>query len=258
MKTYPIFIVLLILLSACSEYHSENLKLYHLRGEVKAVSSKKFNAEEKLGEVVKSGRAEANRMNRSDFLTSNSLIEFDKSGDITTVSNFNSDDELFMKTISEEGEFNIYDSKGNLQLKTIFDQVDFPSEATNYLADGSIYNKMKFAYNEDNQVTKEESYNNSGELIEFSEYKYEDGLLSEMKHSQKIRSNIDDVDFNTTVEVYEYNENDDIIKKVTSGKNKETEYTYTIDHDQHNNWIKYIQFKDEKATYIVEREITYY
>ena len=59
-----------------------------------------------------------------------------------------------------------YDSHGNILESITYKQ-------------GKVDKHFKYQYDSDNNKTKEEEFDSSGRLIEFSEYKYENGLRSE-------------------------------------------------------------------------------
>lgn len=63
-------------------------------------------------------------------------------------------------------------------------------------------------------------------------------------------------------ELSQYNMQGDIIKsesiKGDFFSKKEPIYTYKYIYDKENNWIREITYKDDKASYLVEREIEYY
>jgi hypothetical protein len=80
-------------------------------------------------------------------------------------------------TISEE-KFDMLIKKQYKESETYFDQNGNILEEINY-KQGDVTKHFKYQYDADNNKIREEEYDPSGRLIEFSEYKFNNGLRVE-------------------------------------------------------------------------------
>lgn len=247
----------IFLLFSCSEYNSNDYKQLNLNGKVKILRSYKYNAIEKFGEVVKTDKVDVYNNDDDEIVHSNSLTEFNQEGRLKAISSFSAEGELFRKIINEDTTSNSYDGKGNLQMVMKVNDLDFPTETDLLLPGGDLIGKVKLKYDTDNQLIEEKTYNEEGELIESNEFKYKNGLVYQKTSYVKQRSMFND-ELKELIETYEYNEFKDVSKTKKSGNSLTKEFFYKYEYDSNNNWIKRIQFEEEKPVFIVEREIHYF
>lgn len=94
-------------------------------------------------------------------------------------------------------------------------------------------------------------FDNAGRIVEFKGHRLR--IIS--RSPMKTQSYYD-------TELFQYNMQGDIINsesiKGDLMSKKEPIYTYSYIYDKENNWIREITYKDDKVSYLVEREIEYY
>lgn len=256
MKNLSFLILLLTLLSSCSEYGSHELRQANLRGEIKSVKSQKFLAVEKFGETQKSTSAEVIDNNELDAL-SNSLIEFDLNGETTSISLL-SNGELNFKVVADGLVYNMYDNLGKLFMSIKVDSKELPKESNVYSASGDLVEKVKMTYNTDNELIEESSYDGSGDLVKTVSNSYEKGMIVQQSISEREEKYWGNGDFKDASIILKYNENKDVIEQEITRNSRIEKHTYEYEYDKIKNWIKRIQFTDKKPVSIVEREIVYY
>lgn len=258
MKNIFLLTLSLFLLFSCSEYNSNDYKQLNLHGKVKTLRSNKYNAVEKFGEVVKTSKVDVYDNDFEEIIHSNSLSEFNQEGRLKAISSFSAEGELFRKIINEDTTSNWYDGKGNLQMVMKVNDLDFPTEIDLLLPGGDLIGKVKLKYDSDNQLIEEKTYNEEGELIESNEFKYKNGLVYQKTSYVKQNRSMFNDEFKELIETYEYNEFKDVSKTKKNRNSLTKEFFYKYEYDSNNNWIKRIQFEEDKPVFIVEREIHYF
>lgn len=106
-------------------------------------------------------------------------------------------------------------------------------------------------YFHDGRVILSESYNDVGELTDFTKYTY--GV------NNNITSNITFNNKNEVTDKCTYNIQGDLLELIYYSSGSITKICHNIyEYDSKNNWIKKIEYEDNKPKYIIFREIEYY
>ena len=266
------------LLVSCTQ-EKNDLEKYHLKGNVKSIMTKSFEAVEKFGEVAP-GNCIYNELSE--------LVSFNKDGFITDITYYDCDGDIRNKRVYE------YDSD-NLLSNVTFYKVDWRHP------NGYLDSKEIHEYNEKRQRVQLIIYDSDGvEKLKFiyewdgknmvKTMIYQNELLSRVQVNEyngnlKVKSVVTDSD-GKEIERLEY-ENNRLSKRVqedytatyryndkglccatengrlsgvyfTPSRGKS--FTYEYEYDQKGNWIKRTE-KDSQtkiATSITIREITYY
>lgn len=246
-------------------------------GNVKSIRTTGYEATEKFGEI-----SEGDVLYDDEI---NNLIEFNKEGYITEISNFNHSGNLSKKSIY------VFDGDGKV------------SKINKYDAAGNEIGRTIFTYNDNQKVTKIVDYDKSGKvnftqrnewdgdnctkrqfINEYSEGNYN---MYEFDGNILVKSVVYDKNGQKTGEYTEY-ENEKIKKIVTKDFTisltyndkgycssivngqlfttntyywaKGESYTYDYEYDGNGNWIRKVERKkaSKKATRIFVREIEYY
>ena len=278
MKLRDLFFCMIVAMTICSCGKQQNdLTWQEACGNVKSIRTTGYEATEKFGEI-----SEGDVLYGIDV---NSLIEFNKDGYITEVSN--------------------YDQSGDLSQKSVY-VLDGDGKVTKiykYNGDGDEIGRTVYTYNENKKVTKIVDYDKSGKvnytqklewngdkvtknqfINEYSEGNYN---MNEYKGNTLVKSVQYDKTGKPTGEYTEY-ENDKIKKIVTKDFNiiltyndkglcssivngrlfstnsyyraKGESYTYDYECDDKGNWVRKIERMkaSKKATRIFVREIEYF
>ena len=121
-------------------------------------------------------------------------------------------------------------------------------EQNRYNSDGELDEKWTSKYDDKGNEIKSNLYNSDGELEDKYTFEYDyKGNMIEMNWSRGTLTFEYDDKGNINEENY-YNSDGEL-------KDKKT---YEYQFDDNKNWIKKIIVKDDKATFIIEREIEYY
>ncbi|KAA5531877.1 hypothetical protein [Paenimyroides baculatum] len=270
MKTrlLTIFSAITLLLSSCTNLNDKrltDLDELNVKGKVKSITVKSFEAEEKFGKAVKT--------TIEDFYKE----MFDENGFVTEMHIFNTE-ELKVGT-----SFYKYDEKGNMN-ESIFafeigsnkgDKIKRSSKSTytynergfrveenKYSTEGLFETKVTYTYNENNLNIEQNTYNANGELIGKETYKYnKDRQVTESK-SYLIENGSE---HNSTTEFW-YNDKGDRSKmrfvSIDKFAHVDILSSFEYEYDEKENWIKEIVYSEDsserKPFKITEREIVYY
>lgn len=268
--------IIAMIICSCGKQQND-LTRQEASGDVKSIRTTGYEATEKFGEI-----------SEGDVLYNqsvNNLIEFNKDGYITEISNFNHSGDLSQKSVY------VYDGDGNV------------TKINKYDGGGDEIGRTVFTYNNNKKVTKIVDYDESGKINytrknewegdkvtktqlinEFSEGNYS---MYEYNGNTLVKSVVYDKNGKPTGEYTEYE--NEMIKKIvkkdftisltfnskglcTSIVNgqlfntntysllKGESYTYDYEYDDKDNWIKKIERKkdSQKATRIFVREIEYF
>lgn len=136
----------------------------------------------------------------------------------------------------------IYDSKGNC------------TEDNSYGPEGDHEKKYTYLYDDNGNIIEDKSFSNEGVLGKIFKYKYDDSGLK----IENIRY-YPDGSFDKKI-TYKYDDNRNVIEELCLKENGETKWknTYQYKYDKTGNWIRMVEFQDGKASYIIERGITYF
>ena len=278
MKLRDLFYGMIVVMAICSCGKQQNdLTWQEASGNVKSIRTTGYEATEKFGEI-----SEGDVLYGTDV---NSLIEFNKDGYITEISNFNHSGNLSQKSVY------VYNGDGKV------------TKINKYDGDGDEIGRIVYTYNDNKKVTKIVDYDKSGKvnytqkmewdgdkvtknqfINEYSEGKYN---MNEYKGSTLIKSVEYDKDGKHTGVYTEY-ENEKMTKIVTKDFTisltyndkghcvsivngqlfttnscywaKGESYTYDYEYDEKGNWVRRIERKkaSQKATRIFVREIEYF
>lgn len=266
------------LLVSCTQ-EKNDLEKYHLKGNVKSIMTKYFNAVEKFGEVAPGD---------CYYYGDNELVCFNRDGFITEKTSYDCDGDIRNKRVYE------YDSD-NLLSNVTFYKVDWRHP------NGYLDSKEIHEYNEKRQLVQLIGYDSNGvEKLKFiyewdgknivKTMIYQNEMLSlvqvdEYNGNSKVKSVVTDSD-GKEIERLEY-ENNRLSKRVQEdytatykyndkglccatenarlssvyfSSSEGKSFTYEYEYDQKGNWIKRTE-KDSQtkiATIITIREITYY
>ena len=259
---WKMLIVLLIISSACS-VNKENAdnnndwRKDNLIGKVKSFTETSYKVKKAFGKIEK-----GQRERKDGFLSYNDFQNvYDKNGNIIELNFY------------EEGRIYKLNYRYN-------DEKEEKIGYDFYNADGSLYHKIVFKYDDKGNVIEEKVYDTNDSLNYKSLYKYD-------IYGNRIEEN--DYDASGTlnnkvvykydvtgnkVEQNGYNADGDLVNKITfkyddkgniideNGYNADGslnyKWTYKYEYDDQGNWIKRIEFKYNNAEYVVERKYEYY
>ena len=278
MKLRDLILGMIVAMIICSCGKQQNdLTWQEASGDVKSIRTTGYEATEKFGEI-----SEGDVLYDHDI---NNLIEFNKDGYITEISNFNHSGDLSQKSVY------VYDGDGKV------------TKINKYDGDGNEIGRTVYTYNNNKKVTKIVDYDKSGKINytqknewdgdkvtksqfinEYSEGSYS---MNEYNGNTLVKSVVYDKNGKPTGEYTEF-ENEKMKKIVTKDFTislafnnkglctsivngqlfntnsyywaKGESYTYDYEYDDKNNWIKKIERKknSQKATRIFVREIEYF
>ncbi|MBF6655060.1 hypothetical protein C3B48_05185 [Flavobacterium columnare] len=248
-----------------------DLDKLNLKGNVKLLTISEFEALKKFGEIVE-GKNQGFR---------NSTIKFNEDGNIV---------ELHNCMIFDENFFNSFYLQVIGTKKYSYDGIKL-KEQNYYDTNGDLVSRWKYSYDKNGNITEEILYDNNGiekykyeneydnrnnliETLQYSEnsieYRHSYSYDSENKKIKYFRTNYvtNEVYINNT---YTYDAKDKlseiksrtgVIEKFENGnkvqlKNSENNYTYEYKFDENDNWIKMIEYENEKPIRITKREIEY-
>ncbi|WP_339697466.1 hypothetical protein [uncultured Roseivirga sp.] len=186
----------------------------------------KYNSK---GQIV-----ENNRITEADGYSYKKAYQYDQSGNLLEIVNTQTKATLNTKTVYSYNENNLpieeitFDYKGNVEFRTVmkYNERNTLIEKWEYLRDG----------------TREHyKFNDKGLPVENYTY-YEEGDIYDYKATYKYDANGNSIQYIT----YEYD----------GAIHEKSEYKYF--YDDQSNWIKQIEYKDEKPYLIYERDIRYY
>lgn len=275
MKLTKLFFILLTVFITLSCVKQRNdLTLYEVSGNVKSIRTTGYEAVEKFGEITE-----------GDVLYGNTLIEFNKDGNITEISYFDNRGDLTKKSIYA------FNDKGKV------------AKISNYDGDGDETGRTLYTYNEDGNVIKIVDYNKAGEINYTQQNEWEDDkcikslytgeytdgnyIINEFEGHNLVKSVVYDNNGKETGD-YTVFEDDKIIKiansectsiltynnkglcaSIVNGQISSTNsylllngqsYIYEYEYDEKGNWIKKVEKeqKSKKTKRIFIREIEYY
>lgn len=270
MKTriLTIFSAIMLLFTNCTNPNDEkltDLDELNIKGNVKSITVKIFEAEEKFGKAVKTTMEDFYKQmfNENGFITEMHLFNTEEVKVATSFYNYdekgNKNERIFV--------FEIESNEGNKIKRTtkstyMYNEQGFKLEENNYSTDNLFESKVTYIYNESNLKIEQNTYNANGELIEKQTYKYnKERQVSE----SKIYLIENGSEHNSTTE-YWYNDKGDRSKMRFVSINKFAHIdilsSFEYEYDEKGNWIKETIYSEEpserKPFKITEREIEYY
>jgi hypothetical protein len=288
----------LFLIIGCSILETKNndLKDMKLNGKVKSITESNYEAIEKFGEIIKGERSGTNEFSFDRKLLFNekgNLIEekkykLDGNLDSKSFCNFDENQNKIERIFYDSSVKPIlrwtykYDGKGNLieenkiqilsrldslmanyngkntnsnySTKTLYKYDDSGNlfEKSIYKSDGSLVSKNIYKYDLKGKLVEDDTYNSNGSLHCTNTFKYDDnGNKSEDKSVGK---------FFFQKHTIKYDQYGNQIE-INSGYQEvgiDATSAYKYEFDNHNNWIKKIEFYNNTTKHIIEREIEYY
>lgn len=258
-------IVLFISTSSCSLNKKDNdWAEENLRGKVKSLSEISYKAVEKFGEI-KTGNRErdswsendrliifdqkGNKIEENIYASDGNLrkkytFEYDNLGNLSKKNRYNFDGSLYEKHTYE------YDDKGNLVIDN------------SYWSDGSLKIKLTYKYDNIGNVIKEQKYRSDGTLLKKYRYQYDNkgNLVKKNRHESDGIIIIRPSQTTIWMWTYKYDDKGNIIevKEYDSVGNLDNVKNFKYEYDSKGNWVKRIDFINEKPKYILIREHKYY
>lgn len=246
MKPTIIFLISIFLFSCVEKKNRTNLK-----GKVHLVTTVRYKAVEKFGEIEK------------DSIVQKSTSKFNEEGNEIENADYNSDGSLNTKTIFKYDKAeNIleecsYNSNGNLSSKIIYtyDNKGKKKESNSYYeSDGKLASSNK--YDENGNDIEWSFYLSSGKLMNKVTYKFDD---KGNKTEDNIVESLAIIAGGKTI--YEYDNNNNMTGAKSYEPNGslsgESHHDYK-NYDVNGNWTMQITYYNEKLEEVIERTIEYY
>ena len=230
MKKLIFVITVIFLLMSCKEKGGINnsLNSMNMKGNVKSITERRFNAEEKEGEIVKGKKVKS-----YNALTA---LYFDEEGNIIEKIHYGQGSSIKLKTAY------IYDEAGKL--------IESDGEYENGRTEKSTYKT-----DEKGNIIEENSFLDSS-LVSISYKTYDEygNMIKEktLKADGTQESHI----------VYTYDKKRNIIEQIfltIDGRNVSSTYRYEYKFDNEENWVWQLESDSYGKPYLItEREIEYY
>jgi hypothetical protein len=251
-----ILLILVILISSCSEKRKNSLESSNLKGAIKSITSSTHDAYEVFGEPNHESSIRQftfvwkSKYNRDGYLIESNA--YDPTG-------FYGQDSVLSKTKYQ------YDTKGNEIERRTYDRSGkltaiwefFYDEMGNSTGSSSCEFAKKNDVNSGTKVTeycddkgqiiKSEIQKCDGELIMTIEYKY-DEFGNAVEEKTMFPSS------QPTIKYFKY----DINKKLIEEVSENMTLTYRYELDSAGNWIKQYEYKNDEIQKVQIREIEYY
>lgn len=250
MRKYLTLIFITVIALSCNS-RKTSLEEENLKGNIVKIFENTYEVEEKFGKIETGDKEYYGHY----------LITYNDFGNISE-----------RTTFSRNGEMERVE-------KLKYNENEMLIENSIYNSDNKLEYKVKFYINESNsnRFSKVEHYNEDGKLTEIYKYKYNGSLISggDILNSSKellktwknefegdilIKQTIlDSIGNITTIQVYNRNGNNDIVHFQEFDKNDSLSYErkYTYEYDEKNNWIRQIEYVDDKPSTIKIRKILY-
>ncbi len=250
-KPLKIFLLILFVSTSCSEKRDNDWKKKHLKGRVKYLKERTYKAIN-LWNSIKKG-SENNSSTPVE-------LHFNEDGQLTEVMEYNIDGTLKWKwayNLCKEGKIQsieLYKSGIKLYKRFVYKYRDDgkQSEIYNYRANRLFDGRSVFQYDYYGKLVEQSVYHPDGTLN--LKYKFnEDGDEKEI-----IWYHSNDLLFRRWV--YKYDDDGKVLEEKKYGDRDSLYYQYNYKYqvDSRGNWIKKIQYQDDLAIAIIEREIAYY
>lgn len=276
-KNIVLTIITLFSVFASAQNQKNDLQKVNLYGKVKSIREISYQAVEKNGNIEK------------ENIISDKIISFNEKGYTAEIilHYFAPEPLILSKTIFKYNlqdvliEEDEYDSDGNFFEKTkyLYDEKNNVIAIEWFNSEGKFKSKYIYKYDENgNEIERWYHYHTEkpflvnrfqydahNRLIEFRKY-VEGGKLEEITTYQydkngrntKIHSFLPNGKWTDTI-TYLYDENGKEIGYVYKEKwKRKIIYIYTYEFDSHSNWIKKIEYKNNRPRTITERRIEYY
>lgn len=257
------FFFVLVTMSSCQSKYNDHIDL-HLKGQVKELRMKRYKVENRGGEWSK-GRLVSRTLDQPQIyeyegLPANSRVLFNAQKEITTVENYNNQDELYSRILFKDTIFEMYSGDTTWLANVVVDDRWSPSSIKVYAADGALLGNTIITYHDPEHPLDRthEEYNQEGELAARAIYKYDDQERLIVVDNTVFQQTHFHIKEEHTIESISYDEHNHP-KQVTleNGPNiKVIDITYLL--DEHNNWVQSIESIKGKPSRWIERTLVYY
>lgn len=270
MKTrlFTIFSSITLLLCSCSNINNKkqtDLEELGVKGKVKSITVKSFEAEEKFGNAIKTTMEDFYQQifNENGFITEMHIFNAEGVKVATSFYKYDEKGHIYeriyvFEMVSNNG------SKVKRSTRTVYrsNEQGFILEENNYSSEDLFDSKVTYVYDENNLKIGQNTYNVNGDLIGRETYKYNKGR---QVIESKMYSNENEIEHNSTTENW-YNDKGyrSRMRFVSINEYAHIDFisTFEYEYDEKGNWIKEIIYSEEsserKPFQITEREIKYY
>jgi hypothetical protein len=248
-----LIIILALSLNSCSTGEAINdWEKWGLKGKVESITRSTYKAVDRFGNIEKEGKyfpTIRRKYDESGYIIEVIVEEFDNVTPATE-SKFKYDEN---RNVIES---NVYNSDGSLDGMTAYKYDDSGNEieSSTYNSGGYLESKTNSKYDDSGNEIESSTYNSGGRLQFKNTYKY-DG------RGNNIETNDYQADGSLEYkDTRKFDENGNVIESnvYNSDGSLDGKSTFSYDFDNKGNWIKKIQFRNEIAEYIIEREYEYY
>jgi hypothetical protein len=249
---YSLTILFAFLLLSCNK--KNDISDLNLKGNINTITSIKYNAVEKFGKPETTSRAKRNEF-LEEAIEENSKMTFSSDKDLEELILYNREGETrqIVKTVNDTIA-EVYTQDGDLISRFITENKEYPALTTVYNFNGDVIQKTISKYNPDNLVIEEFDYDEDGNLVKKVTYEYDNkDRVSLKKYSISER-----YERHQEVQVkYEYDKEDDIKSAKYDSNGESVLFEYKYEKDKEGNWIKRIDYINNRIAFIVQREIIY-
>ncbi|MGO4291710.1 hypothetical protein [Chitinophaga sp. RAB17] len=251
----------------------------HLNGKISSITSIKFGADTTAEGIVKGepvyrdentfavifndkgDLSEKGRWNDNGKSDTKRIFKYDTIKNLKEEKEVAADGTVYRKfvslfnTLGQEIEWQMSEKGKGITAKVLSTY----DAAGNKITDQSFYKKDRPG----GKTTYQ--YNEKGQMIERIDRKADDtiDLIHHYTHddtgNEIVYKNFKETDVLNRMSHYKYDQHNNMIEEqaFNSDGSADATYTYTYEYDGQNNWVKKVQFVNNKARYIIEREIQY-
>lgn len=259
MKNLFILFLAIFVFSGCTDEQNDLSKL-DLKGNIKKVTTIRYRAVEKFGNVEKGKKASRKESQYPDLTYENAMVKFDKENKITDVSAFDKYGDLEWKAIFKNDTIiDIVQPNGELYYKFIGNDRWAPTKMDIYGSDGKMQFRATSIY-ENGKEMKSDIYNREGKLVFHQEFTYDKkGLMIQFVSSANDVSGYRSRDkTEVTTELMEYNEAGIMVAQTTENRGNSERIDFKYKFDENGNWIERIEYISSIPKYLIERTIEYH
>ncbi|MFJ1427832.1 hypothetical protein ACILD6_04405 [Capnocytophaga canimorsus] len=294
MKKIILLVLTAVSITNCnsSVEKKNDLQKVELKGKVKSVRTAGYTVVEKFGEIRKGKITDLDDfINFGSFFDSFNLIDglcvYNEKGDIIEINRYNSDGSLNWKGVykydnkGNKIEENGYNSDGSFVSKMIYkyDDKDNLIEENWSDSSGNIYDGPTYKYDDKgNQIEKNHyhsdgsfegkqiyKYDDKGNQIELNNYNYDGDFVGKITckyddKGNKVEAEMHN-DWNGFIRlIFKYDDKNNVVEMnmYDSKEGSEDKITFKYEFDTKGNWVKLINYENDKPELIIEREIEYY
>ncbi len=262
MKTSLLLISLIFIVFGCKNHQKSKdngLSIMNLNGKVKSIETVSYSVLLEDNKKPQKGvRKNRERIHHSSL---NRLMSFDELGNRINAAFSNSTGVIEFTAVNIynykglNDEINFIDSEGNQSDKVIllFDNNKRPTEELWYSKYGGLGRKKNIIYDsKGNKIEEKIIEMNSLQNVWRYEYDKNNQVIAE-----RVYDNEDNI-LNKYSYVFDENGNEIELIKHDGDGNLVFHLKYELEFDDKNNWIRRIEYNENVAEFIIERNITYY